>query len=101
MKVKINRNAAKMIQRELEKEENQGKMVRIYVTSNHGNHVHYDFTFDTPTEDDVVVHTDKGIDVILDKNDEWLDGVWIQYFYVPQQGFIISNPSKGNNHHIH
>lgn len=101
MKVKINRNAAKVLKQRLEEEENQGKMVRVFVSSSHGNHVHYDFTFDTPTENDEVVKTDKEIDVILEKNNDWLDGVWIQYFYVPQEGFIISNPSKGNNHHVH
>lgn len=101
MKVKINRNAAKVLKSMLEKEENQGKMVRVFVTSQHGDHVHYDITFDTPTENDVVVYTDKDIDVLLEKDNDWLDGVWIQYFYVPRAGFIVSNPSKGNNHHIH
>lgn len=101
MKVKINRNAAKVLKKLLEQEENNGKMVRVFVSSHHGDHVHYDFTFDTPGEDDVVVETDKDISVILNKNDEWLDGVWIQYFYVPKEGFVITNPKKGNHHHIH
>lgn len=100
MKVKINRNAARKLQELLNKEENQGKMVRVFVTSHHGDHVHYDFTFDTPGDNDIVVETDKEIPVILEKDSKWLDGVWIQYFYVPRQGFIISNPQKGNNHHL-
>lgn len=101
MKVKINRNAAKVLKEMLNKEENQGKMVRVFVTSQHGDHVHYGFRFDTPGENDTVVETNKGIPVILEKDNEWLDGVWIQYFYVPEEGFIISNPQKGNNHHLY
>lgn len=101
MKVKINRNAAKFLKQQLETEENQGKMVRVFVSSQHGDHVHYDYKFDTPTENDVVVNTDKEVDVILEKDNDWLDGVWIQSFFVPQEGFIISNPAKGNHHHRH
>lgn len=102
MKCKINRNAAKVLTKQLEEnEELQGKMVRVIVSSVHGNHAHYELTFDTPTEHDEIVKTDKGIDVLLDSREEWLDGVWIQYFYVPQEQFVITNPSKGHHHHHH
>ena len=94
MKCKINRNAAKVLRQLLAKEENEGKMVRVYVTHAHGDHVHYDLMFDTPKEHDEIVKTDKDIDVLLDSRDKWLDGVWIQYFYVPKEGFLITNPSK-------
>ncbi|MNY76940.1 hypothetical protein D3C86_2166870 [compost metagenome] len=52
-------------------------------------------TLDTPTEHDEIVATDKGIEVLLDTREPLLDGVWIQYFYVPQEGFFITNPSTG------
>lgn len=48
-------------------------------------------------EHDVVVHTDKGIDVLLDSREPFLDGVFIQYFFVGKSGFIITNSSKGNH----
>ncbi|MEK3883594.1 iron-sulfur cluster assembly accessory protein [Paenibacillus sp. PL2-23] len=97
MKCKISRNAAKMIKLELDKPENEGKLLRVYVTHAHGDHAHYGMGVDTPTEKDVVVSTDKEIDVILEKDNEFLDGVRIDYFYVPEEGFAVTNPSKGNH----
>lgn len=100
MKVKINRNAAKELKRMLETEEEaQGKMIRIYISHMHGDHAHYGIAYDTPQENDEIVKTDKGIDILLDKNEEFLDGIWIQYFHVDNEGFVITNPSKGGHHH--
>ena len=99
MNCKINRNAAKVINKMLETEEAQGKLVRVYVTEMHGNHAHYALRLDTPTEHDETVKTDKGIDVLLDTREDFLDGVWIQYYYVPQEGFVITNSSKGHHGH--
>lgn len=99
MKVKINRNAAKELKKMLETEEAQGKMIRIFVTHMHGDHAHYGIDFDTPKEHDEIVKTDKGIDILLDTREEFLDGIWIQYFYVDIEGFVITNPSKGGHHH--
>ncbi|ETI66391.1 HesB/YadR/YfhF-family protein [Neobacillus vireti] len=101
MKVKINRHAAKELHKMLEQEEAQGKMFRVYVTSIHGDHAHYDLMLDTPTENDVVVKSDKEIDFILDKNDENLESIWIQYFHLPKEEWLITNPTKGSHHHHH
>ncbi|WP_096270768.1 heme biosynthesis protein HemY [Paucisalibacillus globulus] len=98
MKCKINRNAAKVLKKMLETEEAQGKMIRVVVTHVHGDHAHYDVELDTPTENDEVVKTDKDIDIILEKGNEYLDGVWIQYFYVPQEEMFITNPKFGHHH---
>jgi Fe-S cluster assembly iron-binding protein IscA len=97
MKCKITRNAAKVIQRELA--EGEGRKLRVCVTHAHGDHVHYGLELDDPKETDEVVMTDKGIEVLLDKNDPWLDGVKIDYLYFPQEGFVITNPSRGNHGH--
>jgi Fe-S cluster assembly iron-binding protein IscA len=97
MKCKISRNAAKMIKAELDKPESEGKLLRVFVTHAHGDHAHYGLGVDNPGENDVVVSTDSGIDVILEKGNEFLDGVRIDYFYVPEEGFAITNPSKGNH----
>lgn len=97
MKCKISRNAAKMIRAELEKPESEGKLLRVFVTHAHGDHAHYGLGVDVPGENDVVVSTDSGIDVILEKDNEFLDGVRIDYFYVPEEGFAVTNPSKGNH----
>ncbi|MBM6619621.1 iron-sulfur cluster assembly accessory protein [Bacillus suaedaesalsae] len=101
MKVKINRNATKFLKSELEKENAQGKMFRVFVTEMHGNHAHYDLMLDTPNEHDEIVKTDKEIDILLDKREEFLDGVWIQYFHFPKEELIITNPSKGYPTHNH
>lgn len=97
MKCKITRNAAKVIQRELDKEENQGKKLRVVITHAHGDHAHYGLDLDMPGENDTVVSTDKEIDVILESGQDLLDGVKIDYLYLPKEGFVITNPSKGNH----
>ncbi|MHA6250810.1 iron-sulfur cluster assembly accessory protein [Oceanobacillus sp. CAU 1775] len=100
MKVKINRNAAKELKKILADEEAQGKMIRVYITEMHGNHAHYGIDLDTPKEHDEIVKTDKEVDILLDSREEFLDGIWIQYFYVGDNpGFTITNPSKGG--HVH
>ena len=96
MKCKITRNAAKKLT-ELLANEDPDKKLRVVITHKHGNHAHYGLDLSTPTENDVVIQTDKGIDVILDKNEELLDGVIINYLYLPEEGFVITNPSKGNH----
>lgn len=101
MKCKINRNAAKILKQFLNLKEAEGKMIRVFVTEIHGNHAHYDLKFDTPTEHDEIVKTDKDIDILLDKREEMLDGVWIKYFYTPTEGFEITNPSKSPHGHHH
>jgi Fe-S cluster assembly iron-binding protein IscA len=101
MKCKINRNAAKELKKMLEKEEAEGKIYRVYVSHMHGDHAHYELMLDTPTEHDEVVKTDKDIDIILDTREEFLDGVWIQFFYVPQEEWVITNPSKESHGHHH
>ncbi|MCA0754687.1 iron-sulfur cluster assembly accessory protein [Paenibacillus sp. N4] len=97
MKCKISKNAAKVVRLELDKPENAGKLLRVYVTHAHGDHAHYGMGIDEPTENDVVVSTDSGIDVILEKGNDFLDGVRIDYFYVPEEGFAVTNPTKGNH----
>ncbi|GAB2699688.1 HesB/IscA family protein [Paenibacillus thermoaerophilus] len=97
MNCKITRNAAKIIRQELDKEENKELKLRVYVTHNHGDHAHYGLTLDKPKEGDAVVSTDKGIEVLLAKDEPMLDGVKIDYLYFPQEGFVITNPVKGNH----
>ncbi|MCH6264028.1 MULTISPECIES: iron-sulfur cluster assembly accessory protein [Neobacillus] len=101
MKVKVNRSAAKELKKMLGQEEAEGKLFRVYVSNIHGDHAHYDLMLDTPTDKDEVVKSDKDIDFILEKDNEWLDGVWIQFFQVPNEEWVITNPSRGGHHHHH
>ncbi|MCI3923905.1 iron-sulfur cluster assembly accessory protein [Paenibacillus sp. TRM 82003] len=97
MQCKITRNAAKVLLKEMETEESKDMKLRVYITHSHGDHAHYGLALDEPTDEDVVVSTDKGIDVLLKKDEPLLDGVKIDYLYVPEEGFVITNPSKGNH----
>jgi Fe-S cluster assembly iron-binding protein IscA len=97
MNCKITRNAAKIIAKELAKEENKELKLRVMVTHSHGDHAHYGMDMDKPTAQDEIVMTDKEIEVILAKNEPLLDGVKIDYLYLPKEGFIITNPSRGNH----
>lgn len=99
MNVKINRHAVKVMNQMLSKA-NEGEKLRVYITEHHGNHAHYDLKLDQPTEHDEVVSTDKDIDILLDTRDaEFLDGVWVQYFHMPDPGFVIYNPKKERHTH--
>lgn len=97
MNVKITRNAAKVIKKQMELEGNDELKLRVMITHAHGDHAHYGLDLDTPKENDVVVSTDKEIDVILEAGQPLLDGVKIDYLYLPEEGFVITNPSKGNH----
>jgi Fe-S cluster assembly iron-binding protein IscA len=98
MNCKITRNAAKLLKQELEKEENAGMKLRVVITHAHGDHAHYGLDMDEQTDDDVLVQTDKDIEVLLAKKDaDWLDGVKIDYLYFPEEGYVITNPTRGNH----
>ena len=97
MNVKITRNAAKVIKKSMEEESNKELKLRVFITHAHGDHAHYGLDLDTPKEKDDVVSTDKEIDVIVERDQPLLDGVKIDYLYFPEEGFIITNPSKGNH----
>jgi iron-sulfur cluster insertion protein len=98
MNCKITRNAAKLLKQELEKEENAGMKLRVVITHAHGDHAHYGLDMDEQTDDDVLVQTDKDIEVLLARKDaDWLDGVKIDYLYFPEEGYVITNPTRGNH----
>jgi iron-sulfur cluster insertion protein len=97
MNCKITRNAAKVIQKELAKDENKDLKLRVTITHSHGDHAHYGLDLDKPTNKDEIIVTDKEIEVILAKDQPLLDGVKIDYLYTPKEGFVITNPSKGNS----
>lgn len=97
MNCKITRSAAKVLLNELALEENKGLKVRVKVEFTHNGLVQYELGLDEQDENDEVVITDKGIEVLLERNEDVLDGVKIDYLYVPNEGFFITNPTKGND----
>lgn len=97
MNCKITRSAAKVLLQELAGEENKDKKLRVIITHSHGDHAHYGLELDMPSDNDEVIMTDKEIEVILAKDQPLLDGVKIDYLFLPEEGFVITNPSKGNS----
>jgi Fe-S cluster assembly iron-binding protein IscA len=81
----------------LDQEEDKELKLRAYITHAHGDHAHYGLALDKPTDEDTVVSTDKEIDVIVKKDEPLLDGLVIDYLYTPQEGYVLTNPSKGNH----
>ncbi|GJM73820.1 hypothetical protein HMSSN036_60360 [Paenibacillus macerans] len=81
----------------MEKEENQGLVLKVFITHSHGDHAHYGLDLVKPDEKGQIVKTDKEIDVLVEGTDPLLDGVKIDYLYFPEEGFVITNPSKGNH----
>ncbi|MDF2669459.1 MAG: heme biosynthesis protein HemY [Paenibacillus sp.] len=96
MECKITRSAAKVLLKELALDENQGLKVRVKVEFTHAGLVQYALGLDDVDENDEIVMTDKGIEVLLERTENVLDGVKIDYLYMPNEGFFITNPSKGN-----
>jgi len=80
----------------LAEEENKDMKLRVIITHSHGDHAHYGLELDTPSENDELITTDKDIEVILAKDQPLLDGVKIDYLFLPEEGFVITNPAKGN-----
>ena len=101
MNCKVNRNATKELKKLLSTEAAKGKMIRVVISHMHGDHAHYDIELDTPTDYDEIIKTDKDIEILLDTREEFLDGVWIKYFHIPEPGFEITNPEKGGHGHHH
>ena len=97
MDCKITRSAAKVLQKELALDENQGLKVRVKVEFTHNGLVQYALGLDDVDKNDEIVMTDKGIEVLLERTEVDLDGVKIDYLYVPNEGFFITNPSRGNH----
>jgi Fe-S cluster assembly iron-binding protein IscA len=94
MNVKITRNAAKKMKEILEQEADKELKFRVYVTEIHGDHAHYELTLDKPGENDVVISTDKGVDIIVEKDEPLLDGVKINYVYIPEEQWDIYHPKQ-------
>lgn len=52
-------------------------MICVYVIIDYGDYVYYDWKFDMLIEYDEIVKIDKDIDIVLDKCEKFLEGVWI------------------------
>jgi Fe-S cluster assembly iron-binding protein IscA len=67
----------------------------VFVSHAHGDHAHYGLGLDKPTEKDEVVQT-SGMEILLEKDNEFLDGVVIDY-NAEKGTWSATNPTKGNH----
>ena len=95
MKCTLSENAAVKVKEILDGVDDKELKLRVYVSHAHGDHAHYGLGLDKPSEKDEVVQT-AGIEVILEKGNEFLDGVIIDY-NPEQDNWSATNPEKGNH----
>jgi len=95
MKCTLSESAAAKIKEILNAQDDKDLKLRVFVSHSHGDHAHYGLGIDKPTEKDEVVET-AGLEVILEKGNEFLDGVVIDYNQAEDTWSAI-NPDKGNH----
>lgn len=95
MKCTLTESAAAKIKELISSQEDQTVKLRVFVSHSHGDHAHYGLGLDKPSDKDEVVQT-AGLEVILEKGNEFLDGVVIDYNQENDSWSAI-NPEKGNH----
>ncbi|WAH38646.1 iron-sulfur cluster assembly accessory protein [Alicyclobacillus dauci] len=97
MNFKITQSASDQVKLMLAQETDKSLRLRVFVTHAHGDHAHYGFGFDQPTEGDEVVKTDTGLEVILQKNNDFLNNLELDYDL--QTGDWTVSQSGHKHHH--
>jgi Fe-S cluster assembly iron-binding protein IscA len=95
MNCTLTESAAAKIKEILNGEEDKELKLRVFVSHSHGSHAHYGLGLDKPKENDDIVQT-AGVEVILEKGVDFLDGVVINYDK-DQDSWSVTNPTKGNH----
>ena len=98
MRCKVTPAAKKQIQTILKEQTDKNLKLRVYVTEAHGDHAHYGIGLDYRSQNDVVNAATPGVEVLLEKNNEFLNDIVIDYDPV-QSSFVITNPRHGHHHH--
>ena len=95
MNCTLTESAAAKIKEIMAQEEDKTLKLRVFVSHAHADHAHYGLGLDKPTEKDEVVQT-AGIEILLEKDNEFLDGVEIDY-NAEKDTWSATNPEKGNH----
>jgi Fe-S cluster assembly iron-binding protein IscA len=98
MQCKVTPSAKKQILGILKEQEDKNLKLRVYVTDVHGDHAHYGIGLDYPKPTDIINASTPGLEILLEKNNEFLNGIVLDYD-AAQGSFFITNPSKGHHHH--
>ncbi|WP_134701798.1 iron-sulfur cluster assembly accessory protein [Ammoniphilus sp. YIM 78166] len=95
MKCSLTETAAAKVKEIISGVEDPSLRLRVFVSHAHGDHAHYGLGIDKPSEKDEVVEA-SGIEVLLEKGNDFLDGVVIDYL-PDQDAWSVINPAKGNH----
>ena len=98
MKCKVTPTAKMQVMAMLKQETDKNLKLRVYVTESHGDHAHYGIGLDYQRANDVINAATPGVEVLLERNNSFLDGIVVDYDRA-QNSFFITNPSKGHHHH--
>ena len=94
----VSESAAKKLQEILSQEEDKALRFRVFVAHAHGNHAHYGLGLDYPKDTDELVETSFGIPVLLEKGQDFLDGIEVDYDADADEWTVV-NPRHGGHHH--
>ena len=96
MKCTISAQAADMLKEILNQEAEKELRIRAFVSHAHVNHAHYGLGLDVQKETDECVLSESGVEILLERGQELLDGITIDYDPESDE-WSITNPSKGNS----
>lgn len=94
----ISDSAGQKLEEILAAEEDKELRFRVFVAHAHGDHAHYGLGLDYPKDTDELVETAFGIPVLLEKGQDFLDGVEIDYDASSDEWTVI-NARLGGHHH--
>jgi iron-sulfur cluster insertion protein len=98
MKCTVSESAAKRLTDILQQQDDKTLKVRIFVQHAHGDHAHYGLGLDTEKDTDELISTETGVEVLLEKGNEFLDGIEVDYDSTDDK-WVVMNPAKGGHHH--
>jgi iron-sulfur cluster insertion protein len=100
MKCVVSASAASRLTDILAQQEDKTLKIRVFVQHAHGDHAHYGLGLDTAKDEDELVLTESGLEVLLEKGVDFLDGIEIDYDATDDK-WVVMNPSKGGHGHHH
>jgi Fe-S cluster assembly iron-binding protein IscA len=98
VKCKVTPAAKKQILEMMKQQTDKNLKLRVYVTEAHGDHAHYGIGLDYQKPNDIVNAATPGLEILLERNNEFLNNIVVDYDG-HQNSFFITNPTKGHHHH--
>lgn len=96
MHCKVSPSAVAKLKEILQQEEDKQLKFRVFVAHAHGNHAHYGLGLDYQKESDELVVADTGVEVLLEKGQDFLDHIEVDYIPSSDE-WQVTNPTKGSH----